>query len=881
MNTFSESHSSSGSSENFSGPGVSETEKPKGINDAETAGFESPRISDAETAEVEHVEEPKHFDKFSGILSDYTDHGVHLIRKHIRSLDSMISNTDALGRLIDETVDFVTNGFAIGYLMDLEDMVRELHEDEKSFEWFEDVLSNFSVESAHSLLKHARKIGTENVSLFVRERGAEWAEHPEHRGAILEEFLIDHAVAIDLAKQKIAAKVVRLEMDGKPLQMPEGDGDLTLAIELEMPSLEFDPGWYSLDTNKYYSFSDDDDDSDYELPSELKRYDTLSKSPRRGDLLKLYSALKKGELDEQEKLIESIAGLGQIPPEKFEQIKSALDVMAQVWGIKEGESEEVKKIQEKLENVRKNVYLPHSAGSFDLHHKQLDRSRKIPSFGDVLEKQLMETLVTAAIHHARVGDEKYTSMAETLVSAELQARKMYQEVVERGVPVFKDYVRWINKEAVHAQETGGEHPGEFYVGRDAYQTLYPAAKAMRWGTMPGGERNKLTVFVNVSRPLLANMNDTQEVKEIMRAWLKQEGVTQQMFGIDGGYSGSGPFGVFRSLDPEFSTIEGDEQIRLIDSTYNDERRFNRRGTYSGVVDWMESLPKFTDRAQKVKKTEFGKFYVEAKERLPIEKMLAWTVQHAVWREMVKFDPELSPDMKGEDGLSESAELSYGYGSSKGWGDATDVPDPVALSMEHKHGKILFEEQISGVDTYVEWNISTKRYEMRLDTWSSDEVVLELPFGITPDQVDSMLVDIRTIVSNYGVTKEAQDQLRQLIDRLSLEKKEEEDDDLEEFYSDSLDYVEARLPGGHGPAAIYFRDTDVEIELPPSVGGEELVVIWKDVREILEEETFPVSAVESVVTYLAARFPGEEITQKTWSNDDVDLGNDDELEYPIW
>ncbi|NQV89637.1 MAG: hypothetical protein HQ488_04915 [Parcubacteria group bacterium] len=844
----------------------------------ETSGQESigethENISDAETLGVESKNNSTLFDRFEDVVKEHlTSHGKGLLKDRFIELESMIPDTGVLNQLVDEIVGDAHPSYILSKVLELKLMVAELYKNgAEGFSWFEKVVGQFSPATALRFLEQADRIGAENVRLFIMERGGEWDEQDEFRGAILEEFFVDYKVAAELSKQKIAAMVAERLAQNRPLEMPEQDGvDVSVGVVLEMPSLEFDPAWYSLDDNKYYKFTDDHDDSDYELPSELKEYARLARSPKKGDLLQLYASLKEGAVDDSTELLESVIGLGPIPPEKLIKVRKALDLMAQVWGLQEGDSDEVEKLKGKLEGVRDNSRLPPSSESFSLHHQTLDRSRTIPSFENALQKQMMESLVASAVHHARVDDENYLQMAETLISAERQARKMYKEVVDKGVPVFKEYVRWVNTEAKEAKQQGREYPGEFYVGRDTYQTLYPAAKAMRWGGMSGGEKNRLTVFVNVSRPLLANMNKGQEAKEIMRAWLKQEGVTQEMFGIDGGYSGSGPFGVFRSLDPGFSYEQGDEQIRLLE-TGQDERRFNLDKDYYGVVEWMETLPKFTDRAQKIGATDMGKYYAQSKDRSPIEQMLAWTVQHAVWREMVQFDPENSLEMSGEKAASGNDTSDDTHPSST-WKDGLEVPDAVALSMEHKYGKTLFYEDIGHVMTSIEWNAATKRYELRLDSWETEEIAIELPFGVTQDQVNGLIPDIRTIVANKRVTQEAQDALRDLITTIPvLEKEFQIDLSLKAYYSDSFGYVSISQPGYHGPASIFFQDSNILLKLPQFVTSLELPGIWAGVLEILAEENQKeegeLSVHEKIVEYLSYLFPGEEIEQasSTWQD----------------
>jgi hypothetical protein len=513
-------------------------------------------------------------------------------------------------------------------------------------EVFLECVEAFSPQAIRLIMKKVEEYGTEIASAFFEAHKDSWDKSPETRWSTVEEFLLDAQTVQEIAKQRIAQKQPYRELNDVPIEMPEDSDDTTpttLEVEMIVPSLEYHPDWFNFDGKTYVSFREDHDDTDYHLPSEFPVFERTSQSnPRSSDYGSLLSAFRSGDKEKQDQLLEQIIGLGEIPPDKKVIIDKLLDAVTQAWGIKEfnGEDGQVRDIIDRLAKLRESIMLPESGRPLEVHNKRLNKDRTIPSFETTILPHMLEVFVAGAVYYARQNDDGVNLFMEQMMKVELQTLKMYREVVDRGVPVFRDFVSWLNEEVRKTQERGGEHPGEFYVGRDTLQTLYPSAKAMRWGKMPGMDARKLTVFVNVSRPFLANMQSTQEMKEIMKAWLVQEGVTQEMFGIDGGYSGSGPLGVFTALDKDRNPYarQRDKQIRLI-SAQHTERRMDLRNNVGGFVGWMESLPKFADRAQRVLKTQFGRFFIEDVARSPVERVLAWTVQHAVWREMVNYVPE--------------------------------------------------------------------------------------------------------------------------------------------------------------------------------------------------------------------------------------------------
>jgi hypothetical protein len=489
------------------------------------------------------------------------------------------------------------------------------------WETYGQIIEDFSADAIKDFASRVYTLGSENAQAFFAARKEEWDTHPENRWSIMEEFLMEEQELVRLAEEKVAAEIVELE------EVPEG----VVAVELKIPSLQHDPSWY--DETRIPSYPEQDDDKDYSLPSELATIENLPKHSLQ-DVRVLYRAMAAGNRESMRVLVERMVGLGEVPAEKFEFIASALEDVAKLWGTGEV-GEEMAVQREKLKNIEKLAPLPVSADRLTIRNHVLQKSRVIPSFSDSLRMgYLTEAALAYAVQLSRKKDSNQMSVVEQMVKVETTARSLYKNVVENGVPVFRDFIVWVNEEH---KKAGASYPGEFYVGRDTQMTLHTAANAIRWGKMDGTKRRALTVHVDVSRPILNKRSGSTEFHETMKAWLKQEGVTEKMLGIDGGYSGSSPTGVFEALGGKLSSKELNNRIRLVETHYYNERRFNPRKAYSGLVAWMEALPKFTERSQDLKKNEFGKYFVVSSRRSPSERALAWTVQQATWRELINYD----------------------------------------------------------------------------------------------------------------------------------------------------------------------------------------------------------------------------------------------------
>jgi hypothetical protein len=225
-----------------------------------------------------------------------------------------------------------------------------------------------------------------------------------------------------------------------------------------------------------------------------------------------------------------------------------------------------------------------------------------------------------------------------------KAISTYSEVANIGVPAFRKFTEYIEESA--AKHTAGVKTfaeGEFHVGRDTKNTTYVARMARLWGTMSAKERLQSVRFIDVSRLLVKNVP-----RAVLAEHLRQNGINDQMMGFDGGYRGSSPQDVLLAvmsgdrrkqlLTQQQDVIpELNPQIRLMEtSTFSTERSFDPQNEIGGIVNWMESLPKFTERSQTLVRSSgdsLGRYLVLTSKKNISEQMLAWVVQHAVWREL--------------------------------------------------------------------------------------------------------------------------------------------------------------------------------------------------------------------------------------------------------
>ena len=171
--------------------------------------------------------------------------------------------------------------------------------------------------------------------------------------------------------------------------------------------------------------------------------------------------------------------------------------------------------------------------------------------------------------------------------------------------------------------------------------------ASQWGKMSGAERKQAIKHVDVSRVLI----DTVP-RAVLAEFLKQNKLNDKMMGLDGGYRGTGPQDVLLAImTPEHRkqmmktghsgrVLSGlNEQVKLLVAFGEPAapRGFDPTRQYDNIVGWMEELPKFTERSQQLVRTgagDYAKYLVVTQEKDASEQMMAWVVQHAVWRGMM-------------------------------------------------------------------------------------------------------------------------------------------------------------------------------------------------------------------------------------------------------
>ncbi|HBP00570.1 MAG: hypothetical protein UU35_C0018G0012 [Candidatus Uhrbacteria bacterium GW2011_GWC2_41_11] len=488
--------------------------------------------------------------------------------------------------------------------------------------WLNDILQEFFV-------------GPRTVSDLVVWTLAESSfEEIEHSVSFLDTEETDHALQISSDAAFFIPNWTLMQESLSKFFTPSQEREIR-AVQMEVPMPDRDPWWYEMRSRPVLSDDeeDNDDDKDFSLLNNVKRYEKEETPMKLTDLARLFSALKEENSEAIGTALEHTLARGPIPAEKKKFIIDGLQMVAAIYGWKGGQIDpSLVSFQKKLKQLQEDIPIPVSADSIEVTHQQFKKKRTIEAYPQTLHRRMLEIVVSLFVDEARQNRNNKESVIQALFVIEQRARSLYAEVVEKGVPAFREYIHWLNEQSRQVVEDGEPHPGEFYVGRDTLTTLYPAANAFRWGKMTGAERRRLTVFVNVSRPLIQNMRSTHEMRMIMKDWLEKEGVTRSMFGIDGGYTGSSPYEVFKALDSSFTQDKGDRQIRLLNTSNENRRTISE--DYFDIVEWMEMLPKFTDRAQRVLATEFGKYYVKATRRSSVERILAWTVQHAVWREMI-------------------------------------------------------------------------------------------------------------------------------------------------------------------------------------------------------------------------------------------------------
>jgi len=294
--------------------------------------------------------------------------------------------------------------------------------------------------------------------------------------------------------------------------------------------------------------------------------------------------------------------------------------------------------------------LPYDALNLKVYNARLKRNRQIRSFPALLKDKMVGSILSLTIEELKRLPTKRLSysreaalLADKIDKLMEKALQLYTEVNDRGLPSIRAFAEYLAAEA---------NKGEFHVGRDTLTSTFVASNAFRWGKLSGKERKELIKHVDISRTVLA-----KTPRATLKMFLEQENINQNMMGIDGGYSGTAPFAVLSALDRSISDQEADENIRLM-ASMNHARRFNPCRSFDEVVEWMEHLPKFTERAQRIIESpanEFKKYLVVSRSRPETEKLLAWVVQHAVWRGTIPRVMKEATEPSQEEQLKSSKE----------------------------------------------------------------------------------------------------------------------------------------------------------------------------------------------------------------------------------
>jgi hypothetical protein len=492
-------------------------------------------------------------------------------------------------------------------------------------EKFAEILEQYHPITTESFLWKVSSVGKQTAETFFKEHEKEWKNDPS---LALKKFELDASSIRLLAEQKIMREGIAIPSDGK------------VEVQIDVPSIQYNPYWFDAMLDEPVSSYPTQDDTDFRVPYELSQFIEPKRPFSRAGLLQIMQALREGNEKEFEKTVEQTVRLGPVPPEKLVIIRSLLEQVDKTWSDREENEEkadaDMTRYRKERENLRISAPLPDSAKPFSVEHQRHGKFT-YPSFEEQLKSKMLEPLMVAVVDQARNGTNDPRKLFDFLSKLELQVRTLYRDVVKRGVPLFKDFVDWVEGEF---QKAKSGYAGEFYVGRDMYTTLYAATRACRWAKLPQKDIHRLTAYVNVSRPLFAAMGETLETRAMMKTWLEQAGITRQMFGIDGGYVGNSPLGVFHMLSQDI-TEDYSKRVKLVQSHDYPERLFNPSKSYAGLVEWMETLPKFTERSQKLTAGKHGKYFVNALHRTAVERTLAWTVQRAVWREFVTYQANSS------------------------------------------------------------------------------------------------------------------------------------------------------------------------------------------------------------------------------------------------
>jgi hypothetical protein len=327
----------------------------------------------------------------------------------------------------------------------------------------ERLIKENSAKSVKMFVQKVEAVGIATAETFFDERAERWSRSEQDRTDVLIEFYMDAKRAQHLAEQRLADRPELIED-----LLDESEYD-EIPVDLDFDDFWLDP---TADTPDYYASADD---QDFALPPEVGAFPNFEKEARQTDLQDLYLAMREGDSEAIAAAAEKIVGKGQIPQAQREFIIDAMRMMANLWDV-EKEPEDIPELEdyyERLGILERLVPLPASAGNLEVSHRLLGRSRTIEPFRKALHRKMVETALAAAVHYARQVREgepppDLHDMAEKMTLLELQARALYKNVAEEGVPIFREFINYLNEEH---KKAGGTYPGEFYVGRDTYHTF--------------------------------------------------------------------------------------------------------------------------------------------------------------------------------------------------------------------------------------------------------------------------------------------------------------------------------------------------------------------------------------------------------------------------
>lgn len=286
-----------------------------------------------------------------------------------------------------------------------------------------------------------------------------------------------------------------------------------------------------------------------------------------------------------------------------------------------------------LDTRQPDTKLPESAQELSIYHLKFNKYRKISPFTSILKNKLSRYILWSALNVFKQPALNPDELGKSISALVQEAHDLYTTTVQNGVPVLTAFAEYLRD---HASD------GEFHIGRDTEQTTYVASKALTWGQMDPQRRKQVIKHVDISRPVIARAGG------FLRCLLKQEGIVNRMIGADGGWEGSGLVAAFKAMDMYITPERIDRQTKIISTNERNRRNerikkrlFDPDNHYYAMVEWMEQLPKFTQRAEDIARIEENgvtKYLVVTQTSSEKERLLAWVVQHAVWREITPKSP---------------------------------------------------------------------------------------------------------------------------------------------------------------------------------------------------------------------------------------------------